>query len=213
MVDQLLSLDNLAAKSTITASTALYTDEERSRLNELVNMDVDLETAAEMYFEIATFFDWPMDTNEAGENIVSPGLESPDDTYEYLETGVTHGVLVPTEIRAGLPEDRHAEWDKKFLEIQNENYEETKKIQDAANRRRTDPEVQKFERFMSGLNEYGLQYWEENQNKKLAATGPKSPLVLGVNFDITRNTTEATKPTVAIQAVASFRKKSIFSAS
>lgn len=212
MADQLLSLDTLAKSVEGTAQTSLYTAEERARLNELVNMDVDLETAAEMYHEIASNFGWPSEDNEAGTEKVIPGREHPDDCYGYLEELVEAGSLDPMLIRGTLPEDFHEGWDKKHLEITNENYEETKKIQDAANRRRTDPEVQRFERFMGQVNAYAARYWEENQNKRIAATGPKSPLVLGVNFEVAR-TTENGVNKATIKAAASFRKKSIFSAS
>ena len=42
MADQLMSLDSIAEASTGGVTTSLYTTEERTRLTELVNMDVDL---------------------------------------------------------------------------------------------------------------------------------------------------------------------------
>ena len=209
MADQLMSLDKLAEASTGNVTTSLYTTDERTRLTELVNMDVDMETAASLYFDIAEVMTWPMEmgpTDEAG--VAEPHIPNFEgDTYEYLEK---MGIAA-SETRSLLPEEKQKEWDDAHREITTENYDETKKIQDTANRRRQDPEVQRFEKFLAnGLN-YMFKYWEENQTKPLASTGPKSPLVLTVST-IVSGTIEDGARNTKFQTVVASRKKNIFSA-
>ena len=191
-MDQLLSLDRLAQAATGTANTSLYTEEEKNRLQELVAMDVDLETAAELYHDIASQLEWPMTMSESGESHHPNGAPGDDDdaVWEWLEAGVEDGGVVLSEVRGNLSE-------------------ESQKIQAAATRRRQDPEVQRLEKFLAGGIEYMLAYYGENQSKKLAVTGPKSPINLSVTIGVKDETAGGTTDTVLDVAVSS-RKKNLF---
>ena len=146
-------------------------------------------------------------TDEAG--VSEPCIPQYEgDTYDYIEDVL---LIDASMIRSQLPEDKHKEWDEAHQAITTENYDETKKIQDTANRRRQDPEVQRFEKFLANGLRYMFKYWEENQSKPLASTGPKSPLVLTVNTIVSGAIEDGARNT-KFESVASFRKKNIFSA-
>lgn len=206
MADQLMSLDALAQSATGVANTSLYTPEERTRLNELVNMDVGMETASELYFVLAVTMGWPSSV-EADTNV--PFIPGNVEPYDYLER-----IAVDADsLRQHLNDEQRIVWDETHQKITNENYEETKSIQDRANLRRRDPEVQRFEKFLASGITYMTKYWNENQGRQLIPTGPKSPLALNVTMNINQtmvvDAAGKSNPKTSITTVASFRKKNI----